>query len=123
MTLVEPQEHSITTELNPLSVSFDRVRAVTTALCDGLEIEDFVVQSMPDASPAKWHLAHTSWFFEQFLLKGFARDYRSPDPQYEYLFNSYYQGVGPMHARPARGLLTRPTVGDVMTCSHASVGG
>lgn len=114
MTLVElgePVSAPVTTALN---VTFSRVRAATAALCDGLEIEDFVVQSMPDASPAKWHLAHTSWFFEQFLLKVFARDYRSPHAQYEYLFNSYYQTVGPMHERPHRGLLTRPTVADVM---------
>jgi ergothioneine biosynthesis protein EgtB len=79
-----------------------------------LQTEDFVVQSMPDASPIKWHLAHTSWFFEQFLLKPLLTGYRVFHPDFEYLFNSYYQTVGRMHARPQRGLLTRPTVDEVL---------
>jgi ergothioneine biosynthesis protein EgtB len=86
---------------------------VTAALCAPLQTEDFVVQSMPDASPAKWHLAHTSWFFEQFLLKPMLPLYRAFHPRFEFLFNSYYQTVGPMHQRPQRGLLTRPTVDEV----------
>ncbi len=94
--------------------AFAHTRAMSRAICEPLEIEDFVVQSMPDASPIKWHLAHTSWFFEQFILKPQLRDYAVLDPRYEYLFNSYYQAVGPMHQRPARGLLTRPTVKDVL---------
>jgi ergothioneine biosynthesis protein EgtB len=93
--------------------TYARIRAVTFALCDSLEIEDFVVQSMPDASPTKWHLAHTSWFFEQFILKPHLRGYRYFHPHYDYLFNSYYQTVGPMHQRPERGQLTRPTVSEV----------
>jgi ergothioneine biosynthesis protein EgtB len=72
-----------------------------------------MVQSMPDASPAKWHLAHTTWFFEQFVL-GRDPHYRSRDPSWHYLFNSYYQSVGPMHARPQRGLLSRPSLGEVL---------
>jgi ergothioneine biosynthesis protein EgtB len=82
------------------------------ALCAGLTAEDLMVQSMPDASPGKWHLAHTSWFFEQFVL---ARDpaYRPRDAAWLYLFNSYYQSVGPMHARPQRGLLSRPSLDEV----------
>ncbi|MET0498339.1 MAG: ergothioneine biosynthesis protein EgtB [Steroidobacteraceae bacterium] len=94
--------------------AFAHTRAMSRAICEPLEIEDFVVQSMPDASPVKWHLAHTSWFFEQFILKPHLRGYRTLDPKYEYLFNSYYQAVGPMHQRPSRGLLTRPTVKDVL---------
>jgi len=91
---------------------FLRVRQQTMDLCAGLGAEDLLVQSMPDASPGKWHLAHTSWFFEQFVLQ---RDigYRSPHPEWHYLFNSYYQTVGPMHARPQRGLLSRPTLDEV----------
>lgn len=91
---------------------FMRVRRQTLALAAGLAPEDLQIQSMPDASPAKWHLAHTTWFFEQFVL---ARDpsYTSPNPAWHYLFNSYYQSVGPMHARPQRGLLSRPTVEEI----------
>jgi ergothioneine biosynthesis protein EgtB len=97
----------------PLPPRYRRIRAVTAALCAPLQTEDYVVQSMPDASPAKWHLAHTSWFFEQFLLKPMLTGYRAFHPRFEYLFNSYYQTVGPMHQRPQRGLLTRPTVDEV----------
>jgi ergothioneine biosynthesis protein EgtB len=115
MTLVESREHlPATVSTHSSANAFERVRATTQALCEPLEIEDYVVQSMPDASPVKWHLAHTSWFFEQFILKAHVREYRSPHPQYEYLFNSYYQGVGPMHERPQRGLLSRPTVAEVL---------
>jgi ergothioneine biosynthesis protein EgtB len=90
------------------------VRTATVALCRPLEIEDYVVQSMPDASPAKWHLAHTSWFFEEFVLQRARGDYRFRDDRFRYLFNSYYNAVGPMHRRPQRGLLSRPTVAEVM---------
>ncbi len=86
------------------------VRSWTDTLCEPLTIEEYVVQSMPDASPAKWHLAHTSWFFEQFILKPNLPDYVSPHPQYEFLFNSYYNALGPRHCRPKRGLVSRPTV-------------
>lgn len=97
-----------------LLVRYRRVRSMTSRLCEPLEPEDHVAQSMPDASPAKWHLAHTSWFFEQFLLKPLRPGYRSFEVRYDYLFNSYYQTVGPMHQRPQRGLLTRPTVKEVL---------
>jgi ergothioneine biosynthesis protein EgtB len=93
--------------------TYRRVRAATQALCEGLETEDFVAQSMPDASPIKWHLAHTTWFFEQFLLKQHQRGYRPFRAEYEHLFNSYYQAVGSMHPRAERGLLTRPTLAEV----------
>jgi ergothioneine biosynthesis protein EgtB len=96
-----------------LSVAYRRVRSLTTGLCEPLRPEDFVVQSMPDASPAKWHLAHTTWFFEQFLLKSYLPGYRAFNPQYEYLFNSYYESLGPMHPRAERGMLTRPGVNEI----------
>lgn len=100
-------------ELPEAVTAFAYTRAMSRAICGPLEVEDFVVQSMPDASPVKWHLAHTSWFFEQFILKPQLRGYQPLDPKYEYLFNSYYQAVGSMHQRSLRGLLTRPTVKDV----------
>ena len=89
------------------------VRALTDALCRSLGPEDMVLQSLPEASPAKWHLAHTSWFFETFLLVPHLPDYQSFHPDYGYLFNSYYESVGPRHPRPSRGLLSRPTVQDI----------
>jgi ergothioneine biosynthesis protein EgtB len=91
---------------------FMHVRRQTLALCAGLSGEDLQVQSMPDASPGKWHLAHTTWFFEQFVL-GHDPAYRSPNPEWHYLFNSYYEAVGPMHARPRRGLLSRPSLEEI----------
>ena len=79
------------------------------ALAANLTPEDQSIQSMPDVSPTKWHLAHTTWFFETFLLSRFDPDYRVFDPAFAYLFNSYYEAVGPRHPRPERGLLSRPT--------------
>ncbi len=78
-----------------------------------LEVEDYIVQSMPDASPVKWHLAHTSWFFETFVLKPAGADLEAIPSQYGYLFNSYYNAIGERIARPDRGLLSRPTVAEV----------
>jgi ergothioneine biosynthesis protein EgtB len=89
------------------------VRAVSEAICQPLETEDYVVQPMPDVSPPKWHLGHTSWFFETFILKSGLADYRPFHPRYDYIFNSYYEAVGARHPRPQRGLLTRPTVREV----------
>jgi ergothioneine biosynthesis protein EgtB len=91
---------------------FERVRRQTPALCASLTAEDMQLQSMPDASPAKWHLAHTTWFFETFVL---AHDpaWKPRDPAWHYLFNSYYQSVGPMHVRAQRGLLSRPSLDEV----------
>ena len=94
----------------------DRYRAIRRAtedLCRPLSPEDCGVQSMPDASPTKWHLAHTSWFFETFVLSDAAPTYRAFHPAFRSLFNSYYNGVGDRHARPARGLLSRPSLADV----------
>ena len=89
---------------------FDAVRQDSEALAANLTPEDQSIQSMPDVSPTKWHLAHTTWFFETFVLSRFDPDYRVFDPAFAYLFNSYYEAVGPRHPRPARGLLSRPTV-------------
>ncbi len=91
-----------------LSRHFRTVRQATEAWVIGLSAEDQSVQSMPDASPAKWHRAHTTWFFEQFVLVQHVPGYRVFDRDFAFLFNSYYEAVGPRHARPSRGLLTRP---------------
>lgn len=91
---------------------FDAVRRRTLELVAGLGAEDLLVQSMPDASPGKWHLAHTTWFFEHFVL-GRDSDYVTRDPAWHFLFNSYYQSIGPMHARPQRGLISRPSLAEV----------
>jgi len=90
------------------------VRDYTERLADPLSPEDQTVQSMPDASPTKWHLAHTTWFFETFVLKPYAPRYQPFDPAYEYLFNSYYEAVGPRHPRPQRGMITRPGVEEIL---------
>lgn len=87
---------------------FTEIRGFTEQLAASLTDEDQCVQSMPDASPAKWHRAHTTWFFEEFVLRRFLPGYRDFDPEFGYLFNSYYEEVGPRHPRPFRGLLTRP---------------
>jgi ergothioneine biosynthesis protein EgtB len=91
---------------------FRDVRATTDLLTRALSPEDQTAQSMPDASPTKWHRAHTSWFFEEFLLEP-AGGYDVYDPTFRYLFNSYYEAVGPRHPRPQRGLLTRPSADEV----------
>ncbi|MGH8221195.1 MAG: ergothioneine biosynthesis protein EgtB [Steroidobacteraceae bacterium] len=99
-----------TPRVSTLLDSYGKVRRVTEALCAPLAPDDYTVQSMPDASPTKWHLAHTSWFFEEFVLQHFAPDHRCYDESWGYLFNSYYEAVGPRIARAERGLLSRPTV-------------
>lgn len=90
------------------------VRAQTLDLCDSLETEDFVVQPTPEVSPPKWHLAHTSWFFEQFILQPYLRGYRVFDPAYALLFNSYYKSIGPHWLQRSRGTLSRPTVREIL---------
>ena len=96
-----------------LLAQYPEVRRLTERLCAPLATEDYVVQAMPDASPAKWHLAHVSWFFETFVLRRHLPGYRPLDERYMVLFNSYYNGVGPQFSRPARGHLSRPTVDEV----------
>jgi ergothioneine biosynthesis protein EgtB len=97
-----------------MSARFRAVRAATERLVEPLSEEDCVVQSMPDASPAKWHLAHTSWFFETFVLEPNLRGYRLFHPSFRMLFNSYYNSVGEKHPRPRRGLLSRPSLDEVL---------
>lgn len=92
---------------------FRSVRAATLRLCEPLATEDYQLQSIPDCSPPKWHLAHTSWFFETFLLAGADPEYRPFHPQFNFLFNSYYEAVGERWPRSSRGLLSRPTVAEV----------
>ncbi|MEX1032744.1 MAG: ergothioneine biosynthesis protein EgtB [Cellvibrionaceae bacterium] len=93
---------------------YQAVRRQTLRLTENLSAEDMVVQSMPDASPSKWHLGHTSWFFEEFVLREHLDDYQSFDESYSHLFNSYYEAVGDRHPRPQRGLLTRPNLSSVL---------
>src|SRR6478735_963599 len=93
--------------------AFHRVRAETEKRAEHLSVEDQIVQSMADASPAKWHRAHVTWFFEQFLLVPHDPSYRVFDERFPFLFNSYYVAAGPRHARPQRGLITRPNAEEV----------
>ena len=92
---------------------FAAIRARTEALAAPLSPEDQTVQSMPDASPAKWHRAHTTWFFETFLLLPRLPGYSRYREEFGFLFNSYYEAAGPRHARPKRGMLTRPSAAEV----------
>ncbi|MFQ4136004.1 ergothioneine biosynthesis protein EgtB [Nodosilinea sp. PGN35] len=96
-----------------LCTQYRAVRRLSETLCQPLEMDDYGVQAMADVSPPKWHLAHTSWFFETFLLRPYQSSYQEFHPGYGYLFNSYYEAVGDRHPRPQRGLLSRPTVGEV----------
>jgi ergothioneine biosynthesis protein EgtB len=106
------RDHASIEALSPRS--YTCVRAQTERLAAPLSAEDCCVQSMPDASPTKWHLAHTSWFFETFVLERVLPGYRVFDPQFRVLFNSYYNGVGEQHPRAQRGLLTRPSLTEVL---------
>lgn len=102
--------------INPdwLITSFDNVRRHTMQLAAPLSAEDCCVQSMPDASPVKWHLAHTTWFFETFVLERYEINFAPYRPVFRFLFNSYYNGVGDRHARSQRGLITRPSHDEVL---------
>ena len=102
-----------------LGTRYREVRGLTEALAAPLSEADLTVQSMDDASPGKWHLAHTTWFFEEFLLAPSQPGYRAFSADYRYLFNSYYEHVGPRHPRPRRGLLTRPSLADVLAYRRA----
>lgn len=97
-----------------LTDRFHTVREHSLALAAPLSPEDQQIQSMPDVSPTKWHLAHTTWFWETFLLKSFVADYASPDDRFDYLFNSYYEAIGNRHPRAERGLISRPSCDEVV---------
>lgn len=96
-----------------LLARYQEVRNRSEAICEPLATEDYCIQTMVDVSPPKWHLAHTTWFFETFLLKPFTPNYCPFHPRYDYLFNSYYQTLGLPYSRPQRGLLSRPTVAEI----------
>ncbi|RYX92709.1 MAG: ergothioneine biosynthesis protein EgtB [Comamonadaceae bacterium] len=112
---IDLPEHHRAVDVSRAAVAarFAEVRLHSTALAAPLSAEDQCIQSMPDASPAKWHLAHTSWFFEAVILRELAHGYAPFDEKYFYLFNSYYEALGPRHPRPQRGLLSRPSVDEV----------
>ena len=98
---------------SPLAQRLFATRRLTLALAAPLSDADAAIQPFPDASPAKWHLAHTTWFFETFVLRDHVSGYRPFDERFAYLFNSYYEGEGPRHARPRRGMLSRPSLDEV----------
>jgi ergothioneine biosynthesis protein EgtB len=102
-----------TTSLPLLKYQYQQIRQTSERICQPLEIEDYQIQSMPDVSPPKWHLAHTTWFFETFILLPCLPAYTVFHPQFGYLFNSYYEAVGARHPRHQRGLISRPTVAAV----------
>src|SRR5687768_8095605 len=103
-----------------LAERYQRVRALSERLCQPLTVEDCVVQSMPEASPVKWHLGHTTWFFETFVLRRVERQFRVHQEGFAHLFNSYYEAEGQRHPRDRRGLLTRPTLAEVIDYRHAT---
>jgi len=113
MILEKTAAESLYERQESIVVRFQAVREHTRRICSTLQPEDCVIQSMPDVSPIRWHLAHTTWFFETFVLKKFG-DYQSSFHNYEYLFNSYYNAVGAQFPRDKRGLLSRPTVSEVL---------
>ncbi len=112
-------DHAAPVTRTSLRARYGTARDCTERLCAPLEPEDYQLQSMPDCSPPKWHLAHTTWFFETFVLAPHAPRFKPFHPLYCYLFNSYYDAVGDRWPRPARGLLSRPTVAEVYAYRHA----
>ena len=104
---------SFNIEATALTAQYREVRRQSEQLCAPLEIEDYCIQAAAFASPPKWHLAHTAWFFETLLLKPYLQGYQEHHPQFAILFNSYYDSIGEYHPRPERGLLSRPTVKSV----------
>jgi ergothioneine biosynthesis protein EgtB len=119
MTLSRPSPQAP----DALRDAYRNVRNASLELAAPLSAEDQCIQSMPDASPTKWHLAHTTWFFETVLLQPHADGYLGFDPRFQYLFNSYYEALGPRHPRPQRGLLTRPSIDEVQAYrAHVDAG-
>ncbi|MBI3964358.1 MAG: ergothioneine biosynthesis protein EgtB [Chloroflexi bacterium] len=111
--LLRESAHPSPTVIPSLADQYRQVRQLTHKLCEPLVTEDYVIQTMPDVSPTKWHLAHTSWFFETFILGTSYPGYQPFHPMYNYLFNSYYNAVGVRHCRPKRGQIARPSVAEV----------
>lgn len=111
--LQQPAGHAVAQERRDAVLRYRAVRKWTEDIAAPLTPEDQVVQSMADASPTKWHRAHTSWLFETVLLKKYRANYREYNPEFAFLFNSYYEGIGPRFERPSRGLLSRPTADEV----------
>ncbi len=114
MSKIEHRRDGAETQAHALVAKMRQVRAATVALAAPLSPEDQTVQSMPDASPTKWHLAHTTWFWETFILAPNVSGYRPVDERFAYLFNSYYEALGPRHERAARGVITRPGVQETL---------
>ena len=108
------ENHAVASLRQSVAARYAATRRATEQLVRPLSPEDCALQSMPDASPAKWHLAHTTWFFETFILERFVPDYRAFHPAYRVLFNSYYNAVGDKHPRPERGLISRPGLAEVL---------
>jgi ergothioneine biosynthesis protein EgtB len=104
---------------HPLAQQFQRIRSQTEVLSKPLSAEDCQLQSMPDASPTKWHLAHLTWFFETFILEKYEENFKPFDTSFRVLFNSYYNGIGDKHPRAERGLISRPTLTEVMAYRQA----
>jgi ergothioneine biosynthesis protein EgtB len=101
-------------KVSDFGAAYSRVREFSEKLCQTLQPEDCVIQTVPEVSPTKWHLAHTSWFFETFIVQQALSNYAPIHPQYAYLFNSYYNAAGKMHCRPKRGLISRPTLRETL---------
>jgi ergothioneine biosynthesis protein EgtB len=110
---VQFDEQPVPTTREALLLKYEQVRKDSELICAPLQTEDYCIQTMADVSPAKWHLAHTSWFFETFLLLPLLKNYPRFHPAYDHLFNSYYVTHGQPFSRPARGLLSRPTVAEI----------
>ena len=104
--------------VDTIAARYLEVRKHSMNLADPLSEEDCCVQSMPDASPIKWHMAHTTWFFETFILERYEPDFKHFHPAFRVLFNSYYNGVGDKHPRPHRGMLTRPALCEIAAYRH-----
>ena len=104
----QPHPHPALAELDQLLQRYRLVRAASEAICTPLQVEDYVIQSTPEVSPPKWHLAHVTWFFETFVLLPYLPGYRRLNEAYDYLFNSYYQTHGLPFPRTRRGVLSRP---------------
>ena len=112
-------EHSVSPAFGPSAARYKQIRANSVTLCAPLQTEDYVVQPYAEVSPPKWHLAHTTWFFEETLLKPYGRNYRVFNPDYFRLFNSYYKSAGEHWVQGERGQLSRPTVSEIMTYRRA----